>query len=713
MNTSVLPPIPRPPHDPTSLLCNARVGWPVLRDDHTALEAGAVTLARAPHSLRRLTEPSGSFGGVRPPANVAVAGDAIWLLDPARLALLRFDPCACCFEVVPSFGGEGGGPRELHDPRGIAVAGNHLFVCDAGNGRLGVFVLPTFALAGYWAPPPSAVGSGSGSGSGSGTADWEPTGVAIDARGTVFVADPRNGMIHRFSPYGTYLGHWDGFGASAHLAVGRDGTVYAAGPVEAFRVGDGGRAVPVTDPADDLTDAFPPTPFAVDALGRMDLGPLCAPPASLVVDGHGTPVRPERGPVADRYERMGGALVGPLDSLIDRCSWHRVILRGEVPEGCGVELATFTLEIELPLSELDQLPDHAWETRLQATAFEEGEWDGLVRSVPGRFLWLRLVLRGNGRATPRLGELEVEFPRISLRRYLPAVYGAEPGSADFTDRFLALFDRPLRSTEHALDTLGALFDPLSTPALGWLASWIGVDLDRQVPEALQRTLVKQWAETASLRGTRYGLWRLLVAYLGLDGLTTLCQCGAGPGTCRPPRQTCPPTPPHRWTWEAPPLILEHYQLRRWLELGVGRLGDQAVLWGRRIVNRSQLGTGAEVGVTQLKATQDPLRDPFQVYAHRFTVFVPASARATEERRRALERLIARERPAHTEANIEYVEARFRIGFQSMIGLDAVVARVPHDGVTLGDASLGPGSVLGGAPSPAVDASRIGTTAVLD
>ena len=83
-------------------------------------------------------------------------------------------------------------------------------------------------------------------------------------------------------------------------------------------------------------------------------------------------------------------------------------------------------------------------------------------------------------------------------------------------------------------------------------------------------------------------------------------------------------------WQPPPLILEHYQLRRWLFLGAGRLGDQAVLWGKRIVNRSQLNEGAQVGQTQLKTTQDPYRDPFHVYAHKFTVFVPARFRRTEQ-----------------------------------------------------------------------------------
>ena len=81
-----------------------------------------------------------------------------------------------------------------------------------------------------------------------------------------------------------------------------------------------------------------------------------------------------------------------------------------------------------------------------------GEWDGLIRSPPGRYLWLRSQLPGNGRSTPRIDEARVEFPRISLRRYLPAVFGAEPTSADFTDRLLAIFDRSLRDIEPSSTT---------------------------------------------------------------------------------------------------------------------------------------------------------------------------------------------------------------------------------------------------------------------
>ena len=94
----------------------------------------------------------------------------------------------------------------------------------------------------------------------------------------------------------------------------------------------------------------------------------------------------------------------------------------------------------------------------------KGEWDCLVRSGGGRFLWLRMEFRGNGRVTPRLDSIELEFPRISLRRYLPAVFGKEAVSADFTDRFLSLFDTTFRSIETNLDREARFFDPLSAPA---------------------------------------------------------------------------------------------------------------------------------------------------------------------------------------------------------------------------------------------------------
>jgi phage tail-like protein len=280
---------------------------------------------------------------------------------------------------------------------------------------------------------------------------------------------------------------------------------------------------------------------------------------------------------------------------------------------------------------------------------------------------------GGSTVTPCVGQIQIEFPRISLRRYLPGVFGEDPIGADFTDRLLAVFDTTMRSIESTIDNQAALFDPMSTPSndtpggddfLSWLASWVGITLDRQWPEAKRRTFLKLAPKLYNIRGTREGLRKLLLAYAGID--------------------------------QPVPLILEHFQLRRWLFVGAGRLGDQAVLWGRSIVNRSQLDDGAQAGCSQLITTQDPYRDPFHVYASKFTVFMPASLGQTAPQRKSLEQLLANESPAHTQYTIEYVQPRFRIGVQAMIGLDAVVGRYPS-GATLGTATLDRGTVLGGSP----------------
>jgi len=685
MTVSTVPELRRPPHDPLTLLLGGRLGWPLVEPTLPAGE-GSLRLPRFPGSLRPLTEPSGSFGGLRPPVNAAVADDGdVWLLPPGGSRLLHLDPCECGFIEVPC-------PGQLDRPSGIAIAAGHLFICDTGSQRVQVALLPQLVVSGIWRAP----------------MEWEPTGVVVDDRFRVHVVDPRNGMVHHFGWSGRYRGNTGGVGASRFIAIDRDGTLYVAGPMEAYRIGADGVAVRVTEPADDLRSTFPTRPFEVAADGRMHLGPLCVPPTESWFDlaGHAAAAPPAQ---TQLYDKSGTAVLGPLDSLIDECVWHRVALAGDLPDGCTVGLDTHAAQVPLSPAEVAALPEQAWETRLTCTALEEAAWDGLVRGPAGRYLWVRLRLTGNGSATPRVDEAVVEFPRISLRRFLPAVYGAEPTSADFTDRLLAIFDRSLRDTESEIDDLPALLDPRATSHLDWLASWIGLRPDHRLPESLQRDIVANAGHILDLRGTVAGLRKLLLVALGLDQVSCGSACGCG--SCPEPRQTCPPRPVVRPRFVPPPLVLEHFRLRRWFEAGASTLGDRTVLWGQSIVQRSQLGTNAQVGATALKGTQDPLRDPFHVYAHKFTVFVPASAGRTEERRRAVGQLVAWGSPAHTLGHVEYVDARFRIGVQSCIGLDTVVARMPA-GVTLGRTTLGPASVLDGDHRQSIDSSAVGTTTLL-
>jgi phage tail-like protein len=750
MTLGQLPPIPRPPHDPTSWLLNGRVGWRAMRlapnEFHQLGEEQSLLLALAPDSQRSLTEESGSFGGLTPPGNVALGPDgSIYLLDTQNAQLKRFDPCDCKFLPVPCLGGVGSGPRQLKNPHGIAVCAGNLFVCDTGNHRLSVFALHGFVLRGFWQPPSAAYKKPNPQLAN----PWEPFDLAFDRLGRAYLTDGANGCIHRFTPAGQWEKCFAGFGEATWIEVDCRDRIYvivAGPPANVVQLDPEGNSVAIGSAPGELMPLFPRNSISVDAEGLLHLGAFCAgdtpvnckssqptpkcPPGQTpepgVFDSRGNPVdcfvsRPPS------YVTQATYISAALDSELYRCQWHRIVLRGEIPAGSRVMVSTYTAEAEFADDDVQHLGD-VWETNQTATETVEGEWDCLVRSGGGRFLWLRVEFRGNGRVTPRLDSIEIEFPRISLRRYLPAVFGKEAVSADFTDRFLSIFDTTLRSIEINLDREARYFDPLSAPAerdpktgadfLSWLASWIGLILDRHWPEAKRRKFLKHAGRLYDLRGTREGLWRELLLFLQMDG-DECCRADQPRDRCQPRPANCAPPNPAECGWQPPPLILEHFKLRRWLFLGAGRLGDQAVLWGKRIVNRSQLDDTARTDRTQLLTAQDPLRDPFHVYAYKFSVFVPASLRASDTDRKALENILRNGRPAGTQVQLEYVEPRFRIGFQSMIGFDSVVGRYPT-GVTLNDMQLGPATVLTapphkqGAPSLAIgEQARIGTTTRLE
>jgi phage tail-like protein len=280
--------------------------------------------------------------------------------------------------------------------------------------------------------------------------------------------------------------------------------------------------------------------------------------------------------------------------------------------------------------------------------------------------------------------------------------------------------------ERQIDRLAENFDPASAPTrrgrrgepdfLSWIASWIGITLIRDLPLERQRRFVKNAARLYARRGTPGGLRDQLLLLLGFDVRLDSCRDE------RPQRRCCPAPlncglEPERTRAAPPPLILEHFRLRRWLFAGRGRLGDDSVLWGSSIVNRSQLGANATLDVTQLKTVPDPLRDPLHVHAHRFSVFVPARVRDDGPERRAFEQLLGAETPAHAACEVHYVEPRFRVGRQATIGLDSVIARTPA-GVRLATNSLGQGTVLTARPgsrpgsSVRVGDTRIGTTTLL-
>jgi DNA-binding beta-propeller fold protein YncE len=106
----------------------------------------------------------------------------------------------------------------FHYPTNLAVSGEgELFVSDGyGNARVHRFS-PDGRLRLSWGEP------------GDGPAQFRvPHGIAVDRRGTVFVADRENSRIQLFAPDGTYRAEWTDVARPCQVFIDGDGDVYVA-----------------------------------------------------------------------------------------------------------------------------------------------------------------------------------------------------------------------------------------------------------------------------------------------------------------------------------------------------------------------------------------------------------------------------------------------------------------------------------------------------
>jgi phage tail-like protein len=256
-----------------------------------------------------------------------------------------------------------------------------------------------------------------------------------------------------------------------------------------------------------------------------------------------------------RYAEEGELWTPVFDSGEPGCVWHRLMLDACIPPGAGVDVYTrasddwreLTLIAWLSDAERRALgaPDVAapddpvaendladWQSepspRLRGdgpelpylaaeTGAGRGTWELLFQRARGRYLQVRLGLRGDGRSTPRLRALRAWYPRFSyLDRYLPAIYREDAPSASFLDRFLSNFEGIFTTIEDRIAAAQMLFDVASAPpdALDWLGRWFGVALDPAWMDDRRRLFLRHAMDFFAVRGTVRGLQ--LALRLALD-----------------------------------------------------------------------------------------------------------------------------------------------------------------------------------------------------
>lgn len=178
-------------------------GWRLNHPMDLAWSGGFLYVADADDGAVKKLRDDGTlvaeWKGFKRPVDVAVAPDAVYVADFLADRIVKLN--AADGAVIAQWGRHGGGPGEFDAPSGIAVdAKGFVYVTEFYNHRVQKLTgdgsfVKQWGTDGHW----------------SGQFHY-PTGVAIGPKGEVFVADAYNHRIEAFTADGAYLRKWGGLG---------------------------------------------------------------------------------------------------------------------------------------------------------------------------------------------------------------------------------------------------------------------------------------------------------------------------------------------------------------------------------------------------------------------------------------------------------------------------------------------------------------------
>jgi phage tail-like protein len=489
----------------------------------------------------------------------------------------------------------------------------------------------------------------------------------------------------------------------------------------------------VVDPVGDLY------PLREHALGTPFLHSIDQPPSYLTAKPVGggeliEGVRQLHKISWPSYAARGSATnARPVDSGNPQTVWHRVYLEGVIPPGCGVRVwLAATAEAEAPpagplwhehrfgssgepdesLSEAERaaaaaldpdVPRGVWLPQASEVPFHPGllscerrpHQAGLftalvqraghrVRTLSGRYLWVRAELIGDGRSSPEIAAVRVYGDRQSyVGSYLPELYreqlfGPEADErstpdrrvastrADFLERFVGNFEGILTPIEDRIKHAWLVTDPSATPdeSIEWLAGWIGASFAAALPVERRRAMLAATMELYQRRGTLRGL------ALALD----LATGGA--------------------VERGEVVVFEDFRLRRTFATILGAnlaAVENPLLPGLVTSGNSFVGDTLFLGdehhreflalfdADLVDADREPdsaaaIASLFDRLAHRATVLVHSEIAPQDLG--LIRQIVDRETPAHVAVQVLTASQRFLVGMSSLVGIDTFLGRKP-------------------------------------
>jgi len=327
----------------------------------------------------------------------------------------------------------------------------------------------------------------------------------------------------------------------------------------------------------------------------------------------------------------------PIDSGVPRCVWHRVRIDLDLPERTGITVSLAT--VEDPAATVN---DADWQHVDDPAAIR----DFLIDQPPGRYLHVKIELRGDGTATPSIRRVRIDFPRSTSATRLPGVFRDDPIAADFLERFVSLFDASIEDLDRIIARFPALLDPASTPAeaLAWVATFFDIVLDPAWPIAMRRAILAEAPELYRRRGT---LWALARAIELTTGVPPAIQELGGAGT---------------FARVAAAGATRGFRLNEARLFGAAR--------ARMRLDASELGRAP------LRSYGDPDRDHVAATGWRISVQLPGGGTlASPDAVARLDRLVETQKPAHVTAHLR-VGGNLAFAGATTVGIDTRLGGLP-------------------------------------
>ena len=445
----------------------------------------------------------------------------LYIADTINHRIIAIDDL-CNSRTLLGVGGAGSAPSQFHDPRGLLVVKDNLYVADGGNGRVQVFRLPSLELRATW----------------EGLLE-EPIALAADSQGRVYVLDSGLKCLLRFSAWGipdddynaAMENHLNGHTPIA-LAIDGSDRVYVSdeGSNDVLRFDSTNKlldSIQGDKPAHPramtcrgnwlyVADESTGTIWVFDCEAEVFLGTLPdyrGPVSAMAVDNSGALyIKPG---LDETYHMLianmacvplGILTAGPFDAGVG-VQWERVHADVDLPNDTDASLSVFTAS--------DKSADPDWSKAETHAA----SLDTLLLDKDRRFLWLRVELQSDihRRISPRLLQVHAETTAESYIDYLPAVYSRKDAPEHFLEHWLAGFRSQLGDLELELEEMPRRFDPLTAPEdhLKWLASWLALDPLPDLANSEFRDLLPTVHQLYELRGTPTGIRDFVELYTGV------------------------------------------------------------------------------------------------------------------------------------------------------------------------------------------------------